>query len=119
VFELAHTSWWWVNKFMCHWIWFNLKFYMVWMLQSWNILGSNGIWNTNSKYNLNISCHELFTINQHKFLVSCFFCSIFHKTKLVTNVHEKIPPLSFFIHTFIPKYHSSMTHGRIFCHVTK
>ncbi len=33
MFKLAHTSWW-VNRFMCHWIWCNLKFYMVWILQS-------------------------------------------------------------------------------------
>jgi hypothetical protein len=28
VFGMAHTSWW-VNKFICHWIIFNLTFYMV------------------------------------------------------------------------------------------
>jgi hypothetical protein len=44
VFELAHTFWW-VNRFVCHLylIKFVLKFYMVQMLQSWNILGNNGI----------------------------------------------------------------------------
>jgi hypothetical protein len=33
VFQLAHTSWW-VNKFMCHWILFNFKFYMVLILRN-------------------------------------------------------------------------------------
>jgi hypothetical protein len=36
LFELAHALWG-INKFMCLWIWCNLKFYMVWMLQSWNM----------------------------------------------------------------------------------
>jgi hypothetical protein len=47
------------------------------------------------------------------------FCSIFCKTKLVANVHEKVHPFSFFIHIFIYKYHSFVTHVRIFFHVTK
>jgi hypothetical protein len=38
---------------------------------------------------------------------------------LVANVHEKVHPLSFFIQIFIYKYHSSMTCGKIFFHVTK
>jgi len=71
------------------------------------------------QYNLSISCDELFTINQHKFLISCFFCSVFRKTKFVANVHEKVHPLSFFIHIFIHKYHSYVTCGKIFFHVTK
>jgi hypothetical protein len=60
-----------------------------------------------------------FTINQHKFLVSCFFCSVFYKTKLVANVYEKFHLLWFFIPIFIHKYHSSMTCGKTFFHVTK
>ncbi len=82
-----------INKFMCLWIWCNLKFYMV--------------------------CDKLFIINQHKFLVSYFLYLVFCKTKLVANVHEKVHPLSFSIPIFIHKYHSSMTCGRIFFHVTK
>jgi hypothetical protein len=89
---------------------------MVWMLQIWNMKYL-------FKYNLSISCDKLFTINQHKFLVSCFFCSIFCKTKFIVNVHEKFHPFSF-LSTFssiniIHKYHSSMTCGRIFFRVTK
>ncbi len=80
------------------------------MLQSWNM-------KYQFKYNLNISCERLVTINQHKFIVS-FFCSFFCKIKLVVNVHEKVHPLSFFIPIFIHKYYSYVLRGRIFFHVT-
>jgi hypothetical protein len=56
---------------------------------------------------LNISCDELFIINQHKFLVFCLEC-------IMLQMFMKK-----FIHIFIHKYHSSMIHGRIFFHVTK
>ncbi len=82
------------------------------MLQSYNM-------KYQFKYNLSISCDKLFTINQHKFLVSCFFCLVYCKTKLIANVHEKVHPLSCFIHIFIHKYNSFMTCGKIFFHITK
>jgi hypothetical protein len=78
-----------------------------------------GIWNISSSITWAFhvtNCSQWTNIN---FFVSCFFCSTFYRTKLATNVHEKIHPFSFFIHIFIHKYHSFMTHGRILFHVTK
>jgi hypothetical protein len=77
------------------------------------------IWNPSSNISWAFHVTGLFTINQHKFLVSCFFCLVFCKTKLVVNVHENIHPLSFFNPVFIHKYRSSMRHGKIFFHITK
>ncbi len=70
------------------------------------------------KYDLNISCDEFVKINQHKFLPSYFYCSIFYKKTYVANVHKKVHP--FFSSTFssINIIHPWIR-GKIFLHITK